>query len=161
MTGRLPYEPGADSRAPKYLGLRGVLKRPFGLADAAGREEILLVEGPLDRLVAVQWRLPAAVALDGLALQPEDFRLLSRAGRVFLWLDRDAAGQKALAGDPDRGEPGLGVVFGRRALAVITPGGRKDLAGLAVLPDGRDLARAALDEAIPLAMAGAAGGAAG
>ena len=161
LTGRLPDEPRPGSRTPKYLGLRGLHKRPFGLADASGRAAVLLVEGALDWLVAVQWRLPPPVALDGLALQPADFRRLSQAQRVYLWLDRDGAGQQALHGEPGRAAPGLGALFGRRALAVVTPGGAKDLAGLAVLANGRDLAWAALDAACPLAASGAPGGVAG
>ena len=78
VTGRLPYEPRPGSRhaevsrpaRPPQAPVRpGRRQRSGGGAP---------VEGALDWLVAVQWRLPPPVALDGLALQPADFRRLNR-----------------------------------------------------------------------------------
>ena len=121
--------------APKYLGLPG--RKPLlGWELASTENEVCLVEGVFDYLVLRSWGYPA-LAMVGTHVRPVALEALERFAHVYLVLDTDEAGRKA------SGE--LAQVLGSRATEVILPG-VKDLADLALRPDGRSIFARALDQ---------------
>ncbi|MDO8613268.1 MAG: CHC2 zinc finger domain-containing protein [Dehalococcoidia bacterium] len=111
---------------PRYLNLR--LPTPLlGLGLVCGAD-VVVTEGPFDWLTAVQWGLPA-VALLGTHVSRSAQRALMRFRRVYLALDADEAGRRAIAT--------LMSALGPRAIAVELPPGVHDLNDL-----GRSLAGA-------------------
>lgn len=123
--------------APKYLHLPG--PRPLlGLAEVGASREVYLAEGPFDRLALSAWGLPA-LALAGTHAAPPALDLLGRFERVFLALDNDAAGRAATAS--------LRESLGSRAVPVRLPGA-KDVAELALQPDGRARFRRAVETSL-------------
>jgi DNA primase len=124
LIGRLIEPNGAR---PKYFGLPG--PKPLLGREAASAEPVVWVtEGVVDWLVLRQWGLPA-LALVGTHIRPDQLAALRRFRQLLLVLDNDAAGRAATAH--------LVAALGPRALAVDLPS-VKDVADLAVLPDGRD-----------------------
>ena len=124
---------------PRYLGLRG--KKPLLGWEAAGKAPaIVLVEGVFDVLVLHQWEIPA-LALVGTHARPDIMASLARFERVYVALDRDDAGAAATAT--------LLLELGPRAVPVTLPAipGVKDVADLALLPDGQRLFARVLLEA--------------
>lgn len=122
--------------APRYLGLPG--RKPL-LGWAAARDEhaVYLTEGPFDWLALRSWGLPA-LALVGTHARREALAALARFPRVYLALDGDAAGREATVA--------LRGLLGARAVPVTLPG-VKDVADLALRPDGRDAFRRAVADA--------------
>lgn len=128
-----PYASG-----PKYLGLPGP-KPVFGWEEAVGSATVVLTEGVFDLLALRQWHLPA-LALVGTYVRPEVLRAIgARFGRFLLALDADEAGDAAAAA--------LERVLGSRAVRVTLPEGVKDVADLALRPEGRLLFTRALSAA--------------
>jgi DNA primase len=138
--GRL-LEPGIAERdrAPKYLGLPG--RKPFLGWDDALRDTraVCLVEGPLDLLTLRMWGVPA-VALAGSAPSHDNLSLLHCFDRVYLTLDQDEAGKNAT----ERLENQLGS----RAVRIELPHGVKDVAELAIAPNGEEQFRLAILRAV-------------
>lgn len=131
----------------RYLSLR--LPVPLiGVVQVRG-EEVLVTEGPFDRLVAEQWALPA-VALMGTHASRAAIARLSRFRRVYLALDADAAGEHAAHT--------LREALGERAVRLPLPAGAKDLGELAGRPQARAQVLAALHEAGSMAAAEAISG---
>jgi DNA primase len=118
----------------KYLGVR-LPRRALGVAAAIGQRRVIIVEGPLDYLVGRGWGLPV-VALGGQGLAAADLAGLRAATDVALLLDADEAGRAEAAR--------LRALLGARARVVRPPPPAKDLADLALLPDGRARLAAAL-----------------
>ena len=115
-----------DDCLPRYLSLPG--RKPLlGWEAARQASWILLTEGVFDFLVLRQWGYPA-VGLAGTAIGPKLLRTMRRFETVYLALDNDAAGREAA----DNAEAFLGDQACRLELD-----GVKDVAELAVLPDGR------------------------
>lgn len=126
----------ANDAAPRYLGLSG--RKPLlGWESARDERAVYLTEGPFDWLALRSWGLPA-LALVGTHARRETLAALARFPRVYLALDGDAAGREAT--DALRG------LLGARAVPVALPG-VKDVADLALRPDGRDAFRRAAAEA--------------
>lgn len=123
---------------PRYLGLPGP-KPLLGLGEVWDRHEIYLTEGPFDRLALGGWGLPA-VALVGTRPRREVLDALTRFARLYLVLDGDAAGRAAAVA--------LRTALGARAVPVMLPG-VKDVADLALRPDGRDAFLRAVAQAAP------------
>lgn len=124
-----------DASGPKYLGLPGP-KPVFGWEEAAGSASVTLVEGVFDWLNLRQWDLPA-LALVGTYVRPEVLRELgARFRRCFLALDADEAGGEAAVA--------IERVLGSKAVRVSLPAGVKDVADLALEPEGRLLFTRAL-----------------
>jgi len=73
-------------------------QRPFFNSAAAQSDFVILVEGQADMITLSQWALPA-VAIAGLADQLSLALKLASYGRVFIGLDSDQAGQRALSTD--------------------------------------------------------------
>ena len=121
-------------RRPKYLGVRAP-RRALGLERAAGRARVVIVEGVIDYLVGLGWGLPV-LALGGLGLRPDELAALRHAREIVLLLDADRAGRAEAAR--------LAALIGPRARVVHPPPPAKDLADLALLPDGRARLLAAL-----------------
>ncbi|HZQ05857.1 MAG TPA: CHC2 zinc finger domain-containing protein [Anaerolineae bacterium] len=78
----------------KYIGLSGVPKPLFGLAQLRARQRIFVCEGPFDWLTLKQWDLPS-VCLLGAYLKKDLRGTLERFERVYVVTDFDAAGQIA------------------------------------------------------------------
>ncbi len=116
-----------NAAAPKYLGLPGP-KPLLGWETASTAPQVTLVEGVFDLLVLRQWGEPA-LALAGTHAAPTILEALRRIPRLHLALDADNAGRAASAA--------LQQALGSRAQALILPG-VKDLAELALRPDGYD-----------------------
>lgn len=115
-----------NDAAPKYLGLPG--RKPLlGWESADGSPAVWVVEGAFDWLTLRGWGFPT-VALTGTRVRAEALAGLQQFERVFLALDNDAAGHKATAE--------LRAFLGERAVALSLPE-VKDIAELAVRPDGR------------------------
>lgn len=121
---------------PRYLGLPG--RKPL-LGWESVREErtVYLTEGPFDWLALRSWDLPA-LALIGTHARREELDSLARFPRVYLALDSDEAGREATEA--------LRGLLGARAVPIPLPGA-KDVADLALRPDGRDAFRRAVAEA--------------
>lgn len=120
---------------PKYLGLPG--RKPLlGWESASTENQVCLVEGVFDYLVLRSWGYPA-LALVGTHVRPAALDALKRFECVYLVLDTDDAGRKA------SGE--LAQVLGSRATEVILPG-VKDVADLALRPDGHTIFARALHQ---------------
>lgn len=112
----------------KYLGLPGS-KPLLGWETAARSSTAVLVEGVFDWLTLVQWGFPA-LALVGTRVRPAVLRTLgARFSRLYVAMDADDAGQKATRA--------LVEGLGPRAVPVRLPAGVKDVAELAMRPDGR------------------------
>lgn len=125
-----------DRVAPRYLGLPG--RKPLlGWETARDEGAVYVTEGPFDWLALRSWGLPS-LALVGTHVRREALAALARFGRVYLALDGDAAGREAT--DALRG------LLGARAVPVALPG-VKDVADLALRPDGGDAFRRAVTEA--------------
>jgi DNA primase len=125
-------------RRPKYLGVRAP-RRALGLERTAGQPVVIVLEGAIDYLVGLGWGLPT-LGLGGLGLRPDELSVLRHARELVLLLDDDRAGRAEAAR--------LAALIGARARVVAPPPPAKDLADLALLPDGRErlmaqLARAA------------------
>lgn len=128
-----------ERAAPRYLGLPG--RKPLlGWAEARGHAAVCVTEGVVDRLALSGWGLPA-LALAGTHARREALGALARFRRVFLILDADDAGRAATAA--------LQQELGTRAVPVPLPGGAKDVADLALQPDGRAAFLRALAAANP------------
>jgi DNA primase len=123
-----------QANAPKYLGIRAP-RRALGLEQAAGHERLMLVDGVIDYLVGLSWGLPV-LALGGLGLRPDDLIAVRHVREIVLLLDADRAGQAEARR--------LAAQIGPRARVVPPPSPAKDLADLALLPDGRSRLVAAL-----------------
>ncbi|MGH2355190.1 MAG: CHC2 zinc finger domain-containing protein, partial [Chloroflexota bacterium] len=140
----------SPSGAPKYLGLPG--RKPLLGWDAVRDEPVVcLSEGVFDWLTLSAWGVPA-LCLVGTHARPDTLAALSRFEQVYLVLDHDAAGAAAT--------DALIRALGERARPVELPElpRVKDIADLAVRPDGRALfacavQRAALVGAQPIAAA--------
>jgi DNA primase len=138
MVGRA-VDPFTDG--PKYLGLSG--RKPLlGWDSARGSRIVVVVEGPYDWLTLRSWDLPA-LALVGTHVRPAALHALTHFERIYLALDNDAAGCAAAGA--------INAALGNRAVS-IQLSGVKDVADLAVLPDGRG--RAALARAVQEAESG-------
>ncbi|MFN8472148.1 MAG: DNA primase [Anaerolineae bacterium] len=122
---------------PKYLSLPGP-KPLFGWETAARQRHIILTEGVFDVLTLGQWGVPT-LALLGTHARSDAVRSLLRFGRIYLALDNDEAGRVATAE--------LQSTLGTRAIPVDLPENVKDVADLALLPDGQALFMAALRNA--------------
>ncbi|HLG72584.1 MAG TPA: toprim domain-containing protein [Chloroflexota bacterium] len=122
----------SEECAPRYLSLPG--RKPL-LGWEAAREEpwIVLTEGVFDLLVLRQWGYPA-VGLAGTAIGPKLLRAMRRFESVYLALDNDDAGQQATA---------IAAEFLGPQAHTVQLRGVKDVAELAVLPDGRQRFEAA------------------
>ena len=119
---------GSDHpRRPKCLGIR-VPRRALGLERAAAQGRLIVVEGVIDYLVGLGWGLPV-LALGGLGLRPDELVALRRVAELALLLDADRAGQAEARR--------LAALIGPRARIVQPPPPAKDLADLALAPDGR------------------------
>jgi DNA primase len=130
--------PGTNQE-PKYLGLPG--RKPllgWEEATAAGPEQVAVAEGPLDWLALRAWGMPA-LGLCGTCVRPAALEGLRRFRRVYLVLDADDGG--------DRGSQVLLAALGARAVRVRLPPGCKDVAELALRPDGARAFAAALQAA--------------
>lgn len=126
----------ANGEVPRYLGLPG--RKPLlGWAVAHEARTVYLTEGPFDWLALRSWGLPA-LALVGTRARREALEALTRFPRVYLALDSDEAGREATEA--------LRGLLGARAVPVSLPGA-KDVADLALRPDGRDAFRHAIAEA--------------
>ncbi len=130
---------GDEPAEPRYLGLPG--RKPLlGWEGVAGTPEILLTEGVFDLLTLRRWGYPA-LALVGTRPRPAQVEALRRFARIYLVLDADEAGREATLA--------LRQALGERAVPVALPG-VKDVAELALRPDGRLAFRRVLDGAYPL-----------
>lgn len=127
----------AEATGPKYLGLPGP-KPLLGWETAQGAPAIIVAEGVVDLLVLAQWGIPA-VALAGTHASYEHLAALRRFARVYVALDADAAGQAAARV--------IAASLAPAARLVAIPDGAKDIADLAMQPDGRIALRRALDQA--------------
>lgn len=119
--------PGASGHV-KYLTPPGD-KPVLGLERAIGRRWVYLIEGAIDWLTAVAWRLPA-FSTCGTDFPMDRLGWLAGADLVFGVLDADKAGREA----SDR----LGAVIGPRWRPIVLPDGC-DLNDLGRRPDGRAL----------------------
>ncbi len=138
MVGRA-IDPSIDG--PKYLGLPG--RKPLlGWESARGSRTVYVVEGPFDWLTLRSWELPA-LGLVGTHVRPAALHVLTHFERIYLALDSDDAGCAAAGA--------INAALGNRAVS-IQLSGVKDVADLAVLPDGRG--RAAFVQAIQDAESG-------
>lgn len=118
---------------PRYLSVR--LPAPLlGLAQVPG-DDILVVEGPFDRLTAWGWGVPA-VALLGTRVSTATVAALARFRRIYTALDADEAGARATGTLRD--------ALGDRVVPVQLPQGAGDVNDLAGLPNGRERFLAAL-----------------
>ncbi|MFN8472797.1 MAG: CHC2 zinc finger domain-containing protein [Anaerolineae bacterium] len=125
-----------DNR-PKYLGLPGP-KPLLGWEAAARQRHIVLTEGVFDVLTLRQWGVPS-LGLLGTHARSDAVRALLHFGRIYLAFDNDDAGRAATAD--------LQAVLGRRAIPLELRDNVKDIADLALLPDGQALFMAALRNA--------------
>lgn len=111
---------------PKYLALEG--ERPvLGQERAAGRREVFMVEGALDYVTAIAWRLPACSPC-GTRLPERRLGFLARATAVYGVFDGDDAGRAA--------NERFGAAVGTRWRPIPLPDGA-DLNDLARRPGGR------------------------
>ena len=78
----------------KYIGLSGVPKPLFGLAQLNAQQRVFVCEGPFDWLTLKLWDLPA-VCLLGAYLKKDLRGALESFERVYIVTDFDAAGQIA------------------------------------------------------------------
>lgn len=122
LTGRT-----VEGQGPRYLNLR-VPAPLLGLRKLRSNS-VVITEGPMDWLTAVQWGIPAA-ALLGTRVSMAVCEKLARFRRVYLVLDADEVGREAT----DR----LMAALGDRARAVALPSGVHDLNELAPIPAGRE-----------------------
>lgn len=86
-----------DEQKIKYIGLSGVPKPLFGLAQIERRgdfKRVFVTEGPFDALTLMMWDLPA-VCLLGSYLKKDLHRALKQFKRVYIVTDFDAAGRSA------------------------------------------------------------------
>lgn len=127
---------GTAASGPRYLGLPGP-KPLLGWESAREGRAVYLTEGPFDWLALRSWGLPA-LALVGTHARRESLAALAGFDRVYLALDSDEAGRGATES--------LRGLLGARAVPVPLPG-TKDVADLALRPDGRDAFRRAVAEA--------------
>lgn len=119
--------PGAPGRV-KYLTPPGD-KPVLGLERALGRKRVYLIEGAIDWLTAVSWRLPA-FSTCGTDFPMDRLGWLAGADVVFGVLDADSAGREA--------SKRLGAAIGARWRPIDLPDGC-DLNDLGRRPDGRAL----------------------
>jgi DNA primase len=119
--------PGAPGRV-KYLTPPGD-KPVLGLERALGRKRVYLIEGAIDWLTAVSWRLPA-FSTCGTDFPMDRLGWLAGADVVFGVLDADTAGREA--------SKRLGEAIGTRWRPIDLPEGC-DLNDLGRRPDGRTL----------------------
>lgn len=117
----------AHPHRPKYLGVRAP-RRALGLEQAATKPLVMVVEGVIDYLVGLGWGLPV-LALGGLGLRSDELIALREVREIGLLLDADRAGQTEARR--------LAALIGPRARIVHLPPPAKDLADLALLPNGR------------------------
>jgi DNA primase len=122
--GRRPGEPVRV----KYLTPPGD-KPVLGLERAMGRRRVYLIEGAIDWLTAVSWRLPA-FSTCGTDFPMDRLGWLAGAEVVFGVLDADTAGREA--------SERLGAAIGARWRPIELPDGC-DLNDLGRRPDGRAL----------------------
>lgn len=121
--------------SPKYLGLPGS-KPLLGWGDARHNSlSVVVVEGPLDLLALRMWEVPG-VALAGTYTSDHNLRLLERFDLLYLALDQDDGGRKAIAE--------LARRFGPRAVPLALPPDVKDPAELARRLDGERVFRSAM-----------------
>lgn len=94
--GRVVYMLGRslDGGEPKYLNLPGGIEYLFN-EDALSKREVIVTEGPGDCISASQSGFPT-VALLGTSLKPEFLARFSRCEKVYLCLDGDSAGRRAV-----------------------------------------------------------------
>ncbi len=86
-----------DEQKIKYIGLSGVPKPLFGLAQVergGEHQRVFVTEGPFDALTLMMWDLPA-VCLLGSYLKKDFLRALERFERVYIVTDFDIAGRTA------------------------------------------------------------------
>ena len=115
-----------ESGRPKYLALSG--ERPvLGFECVIGRRAVFLVEGVVDYLTAVAWKLPAFSPC-GTHLPGDRLGFLARAEVIYGVLDGDAAGRAA--------SQRFGRILGHRFVPLRLPEGC-DLNDLACRPGGR------------------------
>jgi DNA primase len=139
LTGRCLDTSPADNR-PKYLGLPG--RKPLlGWEQARAQPTVYLVEGAFDFLVLRMWSYPV-LALLGTELRHELLDDLRAFRRVYLVLDGDDAGIEATCK--------LMEQIGPAAVGVALPDDVKDVAELAVRPDGQAVFAGALLAAVGL-----------
>ncbi len=119
---------------PKYLSLPGP-KPLFGWETTARQRHIVLTEGVFDVFTLRQWGV-SALGLLGTHARSDAVRALLCFGRIYLALDNDEAGRAATAD--------LRSALGSRAVPVLLPHSVKDVADLALRPDGQALFMAAL-----------------
>lgn len=125
-----------NGEGPRYLNLH--LPTPvLGLEQIHG-PEVILTEGPFDRLTLVQWGLPVA-ALAGTHVSSEAISSLRRFRRVYTAMDNDDAGERATRT--------LHAALGSKAVEVRFQAFAHDVNDLVSYPDGERLFRSLLAEA--------------
>ena len=125
----------ADASGPRYLGLRG--RKPLmGWDEGHCSPWVILAEGVFDWLALRVWRLPA-LSLVGTHASGETLEALGRFERVVVAFDRDEAGAEAA-------HTLVGRLPGAVRLELPMLSGVKDIADLALRPDGRMLFLTAL-----------------
>lgn len=92
-----PFE--HDSMPFKYLNYpRGCNTTLFNGVAAMGRDEVLIVEGEFDAIIANQNGLPLAVGLPGATNFKEEWgKYLSSASIIYICLDNDEAGENGFS----------------------------------------------------------------
>jgi len=114
-----------EDNGPKYLGLPG--RKPLlGWELAKDSPEVFVVEGVFDWLTLLSWGY-SALALVGTRARLEVLNALAGFDRIYVVLDTDQAGLVAAEDLVQR--------IGRRTV-LVTLQGVKDVAELAMLPDG-------------------------
>ena len=112
----------------KYIGLPGAPKPLYGYESAQNASTVFLVEGPFDWLTLVNWGY-AARGLLGAFLKREHEREFENVERIYLVLDNDAEGKRAMQT--------LIKTLGSRARILTLPNHIKDVNELAQRPNGR------------------------
>ena len=137
-TGEADNSTSAEDERPKYLTLPGP-KPLLGWEQARGSPSVCVVEGVFDLLALRMWGYPV-VALVGTHTRPDLLERLRTFRRTYLVLDSDDAGVEATLK--------LAEELGELAVPVALPEGIKDVAELAVRPDGQPVFAKALMESV-------------
>lgn len=109
-----------DDREPRYLNLRA--EKPILGVNQVESEAVVVVEGPFDWLTAVEWGF-AAAALLGTRVSDRAERQLDRFEQVYLALDNDETGERAMVEFAER--------LVHRAIPVRLPPGVHDVSSFA------------------------------